>query len=121
MSLPSRTSVKRTAAAALVAGTVLGGCSDIYYDRRETISFHGGDAPAANKAAQMIDPWPAAAANRNIAFNGERMQRAIERYRTGKTTPLATAPTSPAPVIVPATVAPVAAPAAAPAAAAAGQ
>ena len=46
---------------------------------------------------QTIDPWPAEAANRAIETNGERMQRAIERYRTNKTTSLATAPSAAAP------------------------
>jgi hypothetical protein len=43
-----------------------------------------GDAIAANKVAQMVDPWPASSANKNIAFNGDKMQSAAERYRTGK-------------------------------------
>lgn len=79
-------------AALLMSATVLGGCSDLYHARRETISPHGGDAAEANKVAQVIDPWPAAAANRSIETDGERMQRAIERYRTNKTTTLSTAP-----------------------------
>ena len=52
----------------------------------------------------MIDPWPPYAGNRNIAFDGERMQAAAERYRTNKVTPLATAATSSvqyAPVLAP--------------------
>jgi hypothetical protein len=73
---------------------LLAGCAGLYLDRRETISLTGGDAVAANKVAQMIDPWPAAAADPNIAFNGERMGRAIERYRTGRTAPLQTTSTS---------------------------
>jgi hypothetical protein len=79
---------------ALVVAAMLGGCADIYYDRRETVTFHAGDAVASNKVVQIIDPWPRVAANRNIESNGERMQRAIERYRTNKTTPLQTTSTS---------------------------
>jgi hypothetical protein len=87
---------------ALAFAAALGGCSDIYFDRRETVSLHAGDAAAANKAAQVIDPWPPAAVDRRIEANGERMQRAVERYRAGKTTPLATsAPPSVQPVLVP--------------------
>lgn len=67
-----------------MAGGMLGGCSDIYYDRRNSISLASGDAVAANKTAQMVDPWPAHSVNREIAFNGERMQAAQERYRTGR-------------------------------------
>jgi hypothetical protein len=60
----------------------LGVYSGLYLDRRETISMHGGDASASNKVAQVIDPWPAEARDRNIPGNGERQQKAIERYRT---------------------------------------
>jgi hypothetical protein len=80
----------RLPALALVAAAMLAGCADpdFYLDRRETISLHAGDAVAANIVAQTVDPWPREAANRNIVSNGERMQAAGERYRTGKTTPL---------------------------------
>jgi hypothetical protein len=79
---------------AVVLSTVLAACSDIYYDRRETMSFQAGDAKSANAVAQTIDPWSPASANRNLSYNGERMQRAAERYRTNKTTPLMTTSTS---------------------------
>jgi hypothetical protein len=42
----------------------------------------------------MVDPWPAHTGNRNIAYDGERMQSAAERYRTNKVTPLSAASTS---------------------------
>ncbi len=32
----------------------------------------------------MVDPWPPASADKNIRFNGERMQQAVARYRTNK-------------------------------------
>jgi hypothetical protein len=83
-----RTSTLLRLGAVLALGATLGGCADIYYDRRESITFHAGDAVATNKVTHMIDPWPRAAANRNIEAHGERMQRAVERYRTNKTTPL---------------------------------
>lgn len=67
----------------------VGGCAepDLYLDRRDTISFHAGDAIATNIAVQTIDPWPRVAGNRDIPANGDRMQAAGERYRTGKVTP----------------------------------
>ena len=74
--------------AAVLLGAMLGGCSDLYWDRRDTIAFHAGDAPAGNVAVHTIDPWPPAAAKRHLTANGELMQRAGERYRTNKTTPL---------------------------------
>ena len=74
------------AAAALVAlGTMLSACSGIYYDRRETVFLGADDAVATNKVTMMTDPWPRHSANRQIAFNGERMQGAHERYRHAKT------------------------------------
>ena len=72
----------------ILLGTMLGGCSDLYWDRRETVAFHGGDAVASNIAIHTIDPWPPAAAKRRLTANGELMQKAAERYRTNKTTPL---------------------------------
>ena len=42
----------------------------------------------------MVDPWPRASANRNIAFSGEKMQTAVERYRTNRVIPPVNATTS---------------------------
>jgi hypothetical protein len=77
----------RGAILALAAATALGGCTDMYLDRRDTVSFAAGDAVAVNKVTQMVDPWPPYAGNRNIAFDGERMAAAAERYRTDKVKP----------------------------------
>jgi hypothetical protein len=77
----------RVVAAAVVAATLgasLGGCAQIYWDRRDSIGLSAGDAIAANEAMQTIDPWPAASGNTNIVTNGQRMQAAAERYRTNK-------------------------------------
>jgi hypothetical protein len=73
---------------AVLLAAMLGGCSDLYWDRRDSVSFWAGDAPASNVAIHTVDPWPPAAAKRRLAANGELMQRAAERYRTNKTTPL---------------------------------
>lgn len=62
---------------------LLAACSE-YLDRRETISFNGGDALAANQVTMMVDPWPRVSADKNIRFNGERMQGAVARYREHK-------------------------------------
>jgi hypothetical protein len=72
----------RTLALATVLA-VLGGCSE-YLDRRETIAMSGGNAVATNVVTHMVDPWPRASANRNIAFNGARIESAFERYRANK-------------------------------------
>lgn len=91
-------SVRRLFAAGLgvagLVGPLLGGCSDFYYDRRQTIALSTGDALAANQVQQMVDPWPREAADKDIAFNGERMQAAVERYRQNRVTPPVNATTS---------------------------
>jgi hypothetical protein len=82
MSSMSRTrAVGWTLVATLVAGATLGGCSDTYYDRHETVALGADDAVASNRVTHMVDPWPPHSSNRNLAFNGERMQSAVERYR----------------------------------------
>ena len=83
---------------AIALGALCGGCSaDLYMDRREGVTFYGGDATASNVAVQTIDPWSKAAGNRRAEVNGERMQRAAERYRTNKTYPLQAIGTSSVP------------------------
>ena len=75
---------KRALAAVIGLGAIVGGCSDIYYDRRETVLFGADNAVAANNAVQTVDPWPPGSANRNASTNGEVVAAAIERYRTGR-------------------------------------
>lgn len=69
---------------ARIAGlaAMLAGCSE-YTDHRDTISLNGGNAIATNIVTQTVDPWPAVSADKNIAFNGQKMQSAVQRYRTG--------------------------------------
>ena len=83
-----RPSNKKTwrALGVVAALTLLGGCSQ-YYARQEGITPNAGDAMAADRVTMMVDPWPRASADKNIAFNGERMQRAVARYRTNKVIP----------------------------------
>lgn len=70
-------------AIALASLFAVGGCSE-YLDRRDSIALSGGNAVATNMVTQMVDPWPRESANRNIAYNGEKMETAFERYRTGR-------------------------------------
>jgi hypothetical protein len=69
---------------ALATAAALAGCSDLYTDRREHIHLSAGEAIAANRVTHMVDPWPPYAGKREIVFNGDKMQAAAERYRTGK-------------------------------------
>jgi len=96
-----RTNPVRTAFAAALIGATLAGCSEhlavsdnLYTDRRETISPLAGDAIAANRIAQAIDPWSPASERRTITYSGEKMQTANERYRTGRVIPPVNATTS---------------------------
>lgn len=83
-----------SAVPAVGLGLWLAGCSDIYLDRRETIALDGGDAVAANEVSQMVDPWPRYSGNKNIPANGQRMQAAMQRYRTNTVFPPISATTS---------------------------
>jgi hypothetical protein len=69
--------------ALVLALPVLPGCSE-YVARRDGISAYAGDAVAGNQVKQMVDPWPAVAADRNIRYDGVVMQRAVQRYHAGK-------------------------------------
>ena len=77
-------SATKMAGVALLLGATLGGCSDIYFDRRDGISVVSGEAMATNRVTQMIDPWPAASGNRTIAYDGQKAATAAECYRLGK-------------------------------------
>ncbi|MBI3434132.1 MAG: hypothetical protein HY056_03510 [Proteobacteria bacterium] len=81
-----RRCVRRMSTVVIVPIILLGaaGCSDIYYDRRETIHRGADDAVATNRVTHMYDPWPAASGNREIPGHGPRVAGAIERYRTNR-------------------------------------
>jgi hypothetical protein len=81
----------RILAVVSLAGMALGGCANNiaydthgYLDRRDSIELTAGDANASNIALQMVDPWPRYAGNKTIAYNGQRMQAAVERYRNNQ-------------------------------------
>jgi hypothetical protein len=54
-----------------------------YFERKDTIVSGSGDARDVNAATHIIDPWPRYVGNRRIPANGDRMARAIQRYREG--------------------------------------
>jgi hypothetical protein len=83
--MPQFTDAVRWGAVAL-ALPALAACSE-YLDRRDTISVYGGDAVKGNAVAQMVDPWPPYAADRNIRYDGVVIGRAIARYHAGKVIP----------------------------------
>lgn len=67
----------------ILAAVGLAGCSE-YLHRTDTLSWQSGNAVQTNKLTQMVDPWPAVSADRNIAFDGAVMQSGVARYRTGR-------------------------------------
>jgi hypothetical protein len=80
----------RRSVAALLAVTIatgVAGCSGLYVERQDAIALSAGDAVAANKMAQIYSPWPAGSNKINYAANGQKMQSAVERYRTGRVIP----------------------------------
>ena len=82
-----RASERRRGAAALAAAlglTALAGCVD-RLDRRETIGPYAGEALAANRLAQTVNPWGSGATD--LPANGNRMRIAIERYNANKSIP----------------------------------
>ena len=61
-----------------------------YFERKDTIVSGAGDARDVNAATHIIDPWPRYVGNRHIPVNGDRMARAVKRYREGSCDPPAT-------------------------------
>ena len=80
--MPALNKLARTLAL-VGALAVLASCSE-YVDRRDSISLSAGNAVATDIDTQMVDPWPPASADRNIAFNGQKMQSAVQRYRNNQ-------------------------------------
>jgi len=64
----------------------LAGCSE-YLARRDSISPLGGNTVEGDKLVQMVDPWPRASADRDIAYNGIEMENAMERFKSGRVIP----------------------------------
>jgi type IV pilus biogenesis protein CpaD/CtpE len=63
-----------------------------YAEREDTLTFSAGDAVASNAAVQIPTPWPRYSNDTTIAMDGERIARAVDRYREGEKQPLATVP-----------------------------
>jgi hypothetical protein len=59
-----------------------------YTQRADAVTLSGGNAQAVNTRVHEVDPWPKYVGNKRIAVNGERMARAVERYRKQGPRPL---------------------------------
>jgi len=70
--------------AALVLVMACGACSD-NLARRDTIAFSAGNSLAANRAIQVIDPYPRSSFIRGQQTDGVKAQQAARRYLTPDT------------------------------------
>ena len=94
--------LNKTAAIGLaLLASGLAGCSQ-YLHRKDSVALSAGNAVQTNIVAHLIDPWPPHARNRAIAFDGDRLQGAVVRYRRGAgddrrpgEAPVSPGPTSP--------------------------
>jgi hypothetical protein len=55
-----------------------------YLVRRDTATSSSGESVAWNSAVQIPDPWPPGSNDPNIAFDGEKIRCAVQRYRKDK-------------------------------------
>src|SRR5437763_6244463 len=55
----------------------------MYVQRSDRITLQAGNAKDVNAATHVIDPWPRYVGNRRIPGNGDRLTRAVDRYRQG--------------------------------------
>ena|SRR5437867_783274 len=53
---------------------------DRYAQRADTVTLSAGDAKEVNARAHMPTPWPKEVGNRRIPAQGERLERAMDRY-----------------------------------------
>jgi hypothetical protein len=77
---------------------ILSACSQYsnrYAERKDSIALSAGDAVASNAALQIPTPWPRYSNDTTIAMDGERIARAVARYREGEKQPVATVPETP--------------------------
>ena len=65
-----------------------------YTQRADKVTLTAGNAKEVNSRIHEVDPWPRYVANTRIPANGERMARAVERYRKQGPRPLPTESTS---------------------------
>lgn len=78
-------------AAAVTLVAACGACSD-NLARRDTIAFSAGNASAANRAIQVIDPYPRRSFLRGQQTDGAKARQAVQRYLTPDATNVTAAP-----------------------------
>ena len=85
MPLSSNKTAIRFAAAAVLCLPAMA-CTQPNYlntgDRIDSVTFQAGDAVAHNKVVQTQNPWPGYARRTHIHTNGEKIDLAIDRYKS---------------------------------------
>jgi hypothetical protein len=64
-------------------GLGLSGCSNQYFERKDTVVLNAGDAVAWNSAQQIPNPAPPRSNDTRIIGDGERAARAVQRNIDG--------------------------------------
>lgn len=67
-----------------IFAVMIGGCSNQYWTRADSIYLSHGDAVRSNIAVQVPDPWPKKSENTNIPMDPVKSQHAVECYRLGQ-------------------------------------
>jgi hypothetical protein len=58
-----------------------------YIQRSDRMTMTSGDAKEVNAVTHMLTPWPRGVSDRRIIADGQRMDRALDRYRRNARTP----------------------------------
>jgi hypothetical protein len=66
------------------AALSLSGCSNQYFERKDSVTFSAGDAVAWNNAQMIDDPAPRRAYDTRIVTPGETAARAGGNYASGR-------------------------------------
>jgi hypothetical protein len=80
MELAMGEAMKIPVAALALPVLLLAGCSNLYVERKDSVTFGVGDAVARNSVQQVANPTPAGAQNTRIAYSGEMGARAVRQY-----------------------------------------
>lgn len=67
----------------ILAGAGLSACSNMYYERKDSITLSHGDSIETNKVLQIADPWPKGSQNTNIPMDPVKAAQAMYKYRCG--------------------------------------
>lgn len=67
----------------ILAWAGLSACSNMYYERKDSVTISNGDSVEANKVLQIADPWPKGSQNTKIPMDPVKAAQAMYKYRCG--------------------------------------